>query len=74
MKKTKQNKKNLSVNLNPETSLFFAHLIKEGLAEYKQDPDMEEGKIKASIAQDKKGKKKIQVTGFSFIIFVADED
>jgi len=67
-------KKNLSVNLNPETSLFFAQLIKDGLAEYEQDGSMEEGKVQATITQDEKGKKKIQVRGFSFIIFVADED
>ena len=69
-----KDKKNLSVRLNPETSLFFAHLIKEGLAEYNQDPTMEEGKIEAKLATDEKGKKKIQVTGFSFIIFAADDD
>ena len=70
----KKEKKNLSVNLNPETSLFFAQLIKDGLAEYKQDPDMEEGKVEARIVSDGKSNKKIQVTGFTFIIFAADDD
>lgn len=70
----KNEKKNLSVSLNPETSLFFAHLIKEGLAEYKQDPNMEEGKIEARLVEDKKGKKRIHVTGFTFIILAADDD
>ena len=70
----KSEKKNLSINLNPETSLFFAQLIKEGLAEYKQDADMEEGKVEARIIKGVKGKKKIQVSGWTFIIFVADDD
>lgn len=70
----KKDEKNHRIKLDAKSSLFFAHLVNEGLAEHVQDPSMGEDEVHASFQKDGNKKGKLLLHTNAFIIYIASND
>ena len=65
--------KKVKIKLDSKTSLFFAHLVNEGIAAHEQDPNIPEGEVHASIQKSGNKKGKLLIHTNAVAVYLANE-